>query len=248
LEQVGPVRLTTLPWGRKAMMIDFICELEVLLNKWPDHDLWTLAQIADYTKTSVPQVVDFLSETLDRDLEFQETLNREEALKVLESLQDKMKEPLEMRRKMQEAARQKAVLAYDQTMEKIRIFTQTKSYRSAYRTLSYYAGCHEKDLPPQMMLEICGECLRLGSKGQANLQELSQWLRKGIGACLQLNADESIETALDFLDANGAYFIDDHEGRGRKVLSGILDEIRRESDGLQYSPAYINLIRDLGLS
>ncbi len=230
------------------MMLDFICELEVLLNKWPDHDQWTLAQIADYTKTSVPQLVDFMTETLDRELEFHETLTREETLKVLEILKEKMKEPLEARRKQILALRQKAIDAYEQTTEKIRVLLLTKNYRSAYRTLSYYAGRHEKDLPPEMTLEICGECLRLGVKSEANLQELSQWLRKGIAASLQLNADESIETALDFLDAYGAYFTEDHEGRGRKVLAGVLDEIRRESDGLQYSPAYINLIRDLGLS
>src|SRR5476649_2069528 len=102
------------------MMLDFICELERVMVKWPENAAWTLAQIADSTATGVPQVVDFLSDTLDRELEVHESLTHAEAAQALTSLKERMSVELAARQRRLEQRREKAIRTYDVTMEKVR--------------------------------------------------------------------------------------------------------------------------------
>lgn len=87
------------------MMLDFICELERVMGKWPETTCWTLAQIADNTRTGVPQVVDILSDTLDRELEVHETLTHAEAVQVLATLKERMSGELAARQATRAAPR-----------------------------------------------------------------------------------------------------------------------------------------------
>ena len=228
------------------MMLDFICELEKALTKWPETATWTLAQIADQTFTGVPQVVDYLTDTLDRELEVHETLTRAEAVRALDILTERMSAQLAARQKHLDDLRDRAIRAYDGVMEKIRVLQATKNWRSAYKTLSYYVGCYEKDLPKDLMIELSGECLRLGIKSDANLQELSLWLRKGIDACISIGTLDALENGLDFLDAYAPRFIDDNDGRGKRLLGHALETLCQASDLLQNNPQYTNLIKELG--
>ena len=41
-------------------MLDFILEFERVLKQWPEGNNWSITQIADYTGSSIPQVVDIL--------------------------------------------------------------------------------------------------------------------------------------------------------------------------------------------
>lgn len=227
------------------MMLDFICELEQALIKWPESANWTLAQIADQTSTGVPLVVDYLSDTLDRELEVHETLTRAEAVRALEILTDRMSSQLAARQKHLDELRDRAIRAYDSVMEKIRVLQATRNWRSAYKTMSYYVGCYEKDLPKDLMIELSGECLRLGIKSDANLQELSLWLRKGIDACIQIGTLDALESGLDFLDAYAPRFLDKSDSRGKRLLGHALETLCQASDLLQSNPQYTNLIRDL---
>ena len=227
------------------MMLDFICELERVMGKWPESASWTLAQIADNTRTGVPQVVDILSDTLDRELEVHETLTHAEATQVLASLKERMAGELAARQKRLELRREKAIRAYDLTMEKVRVLLATRNWRNAYKTLSYYVGCHEKDLPEDLLLSLCGECLRLGVKSEANLQELSQWLRKGISACFSLGTPEAVEDAIDFLDAYGNIFVDESSERGKKLLGSILETLKSHAVQFNLVPRYDVLVQEL---
>lgn len=215
--------------GEAATMLDFICELERVLAKWPENAAWTIAQIADATASTVPQVVDILSDTLDRELEVHESLAFAEARQALGILKDRMSVQLAARQRRIEANREKAIRAYDQTMEKIRVLQGAKSWRSAYKTLSYYVGRYEKDMPEDLLLTLCGECLRLGAKSQANMQELSMWLRKGVAACLAIGTQEAIEDAIDFVDAYSELFAEDTEGRGSRLIGNVLESLKAQT-------------------
>lgn len=228
------------------MMLDFICELEKALTRWPETATWTLAQIADQTATGVPQVVDYLSDTLDRELEVHETLTRAEAVRALEIISDRISAQLAARQKHLDDLRDRAIRAYDQVQEKIRVLQAGKNWRSAYKTLSYYVGCYEKDLPKDIMIELSSECLRLGIKSDANLQELSLWLRKGIEACTIIGTQDALENGLDFLDAYAPHFMRDGDGRGRRLLEHALENLCQGSSLLQSNPQYMNLIKELG--
>lgn len=229
------------------MLLDFICELERVLGKWPANASWTLAQIADATESSVAQVVDIMSDTLERELEVHETLTNVDAAKALAVLKDRMSDQLAARERRQVQRREKAVRAYDVTMEKVRVLLATKNWRAAYKTLSYYVGLHEKDLGNELLLEMCGECLRLGFKAEANLQELSQWLRKGVTACLETGSPEHLADAFDFLDAYGAMFAEGDAMRGQRLMGNILETIRAQAESHNLMPQFAVLSKDLGV-
>lgn len=229
-------------------MLDFICELERVLSKWPENASWNLAQIADQTATGVPQVVDILSDTLDRELEVHEALTRAEAMKALDILKDRMSGQLQARQKRLEVRREKAIRAFDLTMEKVRVLQGAKNWRSAYKTLSYYVGRHEKDLPGELLLSLCGECLRLGFKAEANLQELSMWLRKGVAASLSSETAHGVEEALDFIDAYGELFQEESQAApGRRLLGSVMEGLKREAVSHNLAPQYEVLAKDLGV-
>ena len=229
-------------------MLDFICELDRVIGKWPENASWTLAQIADYTHAGVPQVVDILSDTLDRELEVHETLTKAEAIKALDALKERMSVQLADRRKRTEQRREKAIRAYDVTMEKVRVLQAAKNARSAYKTLSYYVGRHEKDIPEDLLLNLCGECLRLGFKAEANLQELSMWLRKGVAACLIADTQESLEEALDFIDAYSDAFVEGPEGRGLRLIGNVMESLKISAESHNMTPRYAAFAKDLGLA
>lgn len=230
------------------MMLDFICELERVMGKWPDSASWTLAQIADSTQTGVAQVVDYLSDTLDRELEVHESLTHAEAAQALATLKERMAGELAARQKRLEQRREKAMRSYDVTMEKVRVLQGAKNWRNAYKTLSYYVGCHEKDIPDELLLNLCGECLRLGMKSDANLQELSQWLRKGVAACLAAGTTAATEDAIDFIDAYGEYFMEDTTDRGKRLISAVLESVKVQAVTHNLTPRFDTLVQDLRIS
>lgn len=230
------------------MMLDFICELDRVMSKWPEGASWTLAQIADHTQTGVPQVVDILSDSLDRELEVHETLTQAEAAQVLGVLKERMAGELAARAKRIEQRREKAMRAYDVAMERVRVLQTTKNWRSAYKTLSYFVGCHERDLSEDLMLSLCGECLRLGFKSEANLQELSLWLRKGVAACLTLGTVEATEDAIDFLDAYGDYFMDETSDSSRRLIGNVVESVKAQATTHNLAPRFETLVKDLRIA
>lgn len=229
-------------------MLDFICELERVVDTWPQDANWSLAQIADRTASSVPQVVDILSDTLGRELEVHECISLSDATGALNTLKERMQPQLAARRRRLDAQREKAIKAYDFTMEKVRVLQMGKNCRSAYKTLSYYVGRYENDLPQELLVSLCGDCLRLGIKGEANLQELSMWFRKAVDSCLASGSHESIEEALDFIDAYSDYFADESNLKGRRLVANALYRLRESVALLNLGPQYDALVRDLNIN
>ncbi len=227
------------------MILDFICELEIVVSKGPDTSVWNLAQVADLTGANVPQVVDIVTDTLERELEVHETITHAEAALMLAKLRERMAGELAARQRRIDAQREKAVKAYDLAIDRVRALEAAKNWRSAYKTLSYYVGCHEKDIPFELMQLVAGDCLRLGAKCQANLQEMSQWLRKGIQACLAGGTIDAIEEAIDFLDAYGDYFVDDGSEPGKRLLRSVVESVKDAASHHELPPRVNELLQTL---
>jgi hypothetical protein len=229
-------------------MLDFILEFERVLKQWPEGNNWSITQIADYTGSSIPQVVDILSDVLNREIEVHENLSLQDAAHGLKILKERMQHQLIARQRRIEAHREKAVKAYDMAMEKARVLQMTKNWRNAYKTLSYYAGRYEKDLPEELLLSLCNECIRLGIKSDANMQELSQWLRKGVAACVKNPSPEAIEDAMDFIEAYSDHFKEGAPDGGRNLLGSVLGYLRDPVINFNLMTQYDTLLKEINIS
>lgn len=202
-------------------MLDFLLELEKVLKIWPDNVKYNIVQLADKTKAKVPYVVDFVSDILGKNLDVHEPMSFNEVNKALALLKDRYRHEIEAMRQQEQVKIQASITAYEQTISKVPIMEITKNYRSAYKTLNYFYGVHHKMLPMDLNVNLCNECLRIGIKEQINFQELSQWLMRGIKHLISHPSGETIEDALDFLDAYGDYFLSEPRGKGEHFLTNL---------------------------
>jgi hypothetical protein len=228
-------------------MLDFILEFERILKTSQDGSTWNITQLADATGASIPKVVDILSDSLNREIEVHETISMQDAATALKLLKERMQPQLIARQRRLDAAKDKAVQAYDLAMEKSRILQMTKNFRNAYKTLSYYAGRYEKDLPSELLLAMCNECLRLGIKADANMQEMSQWLRKGVVACLNGQSADATEDAMDFIDCYSEYFKDGTPDGGRNLLGSVLGSLRDPVINFNLISEYDSLLKEINI-
>ena len=202
-------------------MLDFLLELEKVLKVWPDGAKWSIVQIADKTKAKVPYVVNFLSDVLSKSLDVHDPLSFTDVSKAYTLLKERYRPELEAMQLREQQEIQKSVDAYEQTMTKIRVMETTKNWRAAYKTVNYFYGIHHKKIPTDLKVNLCNECLRLGIKENINFQELSQWLKRGIQHLISRPSGETIEDALDFLDAYGDYFLSEPRGKGEHFLTNL---------------------------
>ena len=203
-------------------MLNFVLEFERVVGRWPDNSPWTIAQIADYTNSSVSTAVDAISTSLNREFDLQETISAAEGRQVLACLKDRMSRQLEARDRKIQSDRDAAMRAYDLTMDRIRVSQQAKDWRTAYKTLIYFVGKYEKNIDQHLLVTLCGDCIRLGQKAACNVQELGQWFRKAIeSAAFSGNAD-AVEDAMDFVDAYGEIFSEDQSGVGFKIIKNAM--------------------------
>ncbi len=183
------------------MMLQFVCELDRILKKSPDQNRWSLSQLAEQTQTPLFQVVDIISMTLDREIDLQDSLAMNEINKALNLLKDRLKDEINAIERVKNEKRIKALNAYDFVMEKIRLLQHAKNWHSAYRTIAYYLGTYEKDLPRDVLLTVVGDSLRIGLKATINIQELGHWFKKAIMTDYDDLGSEAFEETLDFMDA-----------------------------------------------
>jgi len=230
------------------MMLDFLLELERVLKLWPDNVKWSLVEIAERTNTKIPHVVETITEVLNKSLDVHEPLTYNEVNKAHMILMDRKRPELEALKLREKQAIQKAVESYQGTMDKIRIMEITKNWRSAYKTLNYFYGINHALLPLDYRVEICNECLRLGIKEQINFQELSQWLKRGIQHLLQKPSTDSIEDALDILDAYGDYFLSEPRGKGEKFLTNMFLLLKPSAMEFDLSVKLNEVARELELT
>lgn len=228
-------------------MLDFILELEAVLKIWPDSVKWSLVQIAEQTHTKVPHVVEYLTDALNKNPDVHDPLSYNEVHKAFVVLRDRHKVQLEALQERERKAVQNAVDAYGQVMEKVRLMEMTRNRRGAYRTLNYTYGNYLELLPPEIKTQICNDCLRIGIKEKINFQELSQWLQRGIQHLMESPSRDSVEDALDFLDAYGDYFLTEAHGKGEKFLTNLLLRLKPAAMEFDLSPKLNEVAGDFKL-
>ncbi|MEY4630250.1 MAG: hypothetical protein RIQ81_370 [Pseudomonadota bacterium] len=223
-------------------MLDFIFALERFIQKWPAGAQFTIFQIAELTKTQIAVAVDALAVALSRELDVQDVISLDDAKKALGDLEDRMQVHLAARRKRIEQQRDAAVKAYDATMEKVRVLQMSKNWRNAYKTLGYFAGRHEANLPVEILMAIYGDCVRLGVKSGANLQELGVWFKKGLDlSVLNINRD-SVAEAIDFIDAYGDMLVQAGTGgAGQRLVSSALQSLAMPATEFELAEEWRNV-------
>jgi hypothetical protein len=199
-------------------MLNFVLEFERVITKWPENTPWTIAQLADYTNSTVSTAVDAVSTSLNREFDIQETISLAEGRQVLQAIRERLSRQLEARQRKIQSDREAAMRAYDLTMDRIRVTQQAKDWRTAYKTLSYFVGRYEKNIDHHLLVSLCGDLIRLGQKAQCNIQELGAWMRKVIECAALSGSPEAVEDAIDFVDAYGEIFAADRNGIGGKIL------------------------------
>lgn len=229
-------------------MIEFISELERVLQKWSEGTVWKLSQLADYTKTPSTKVADFFFGAFGRTFDIEGTVSREEAQQALATMKETFQGELLARERFLQERQKQALRDFDRTMERVRALQQEKNWHGAYRTLTYYFGRYEKDIPPDLLLDVCGDCMRLGIKAQVNLQELGVWLRKVVDQASVNPTEQSLEDLLDFVDAYGSHFTSTPGDQGRKFLRGILNSLKDVYGKFGLSEKLDGLARELSLA
>jgi hypothetical protein len=204
-------------------MLEFALAFEKVLSRWPDNNPWTIAQVADFTNSSISTAVDAISTTLNREFDVQETITAAEGRQVMAALKDRLQRQYEARDRKIQADRAAAMKAYDLTMERVRVSQNARDWRTAYKSLAYFVGRYQKDIPHELLVTLCGDCIRIGHRAEFNMQEIGQWLRRGVESAILSGNAEVLEDALDFVDTYGEIFASDTRGVGGKIINNALN-------------------------
>mgnify|MGYP001595806702 CR=1 FL=1 len=226
-------------------MIDFIYKLNDVLPSWPNGSKWNLKQISEATQTSLPHVLQFLCEGLGKEVDISATIGLDEATEAILYLSKRVKNQIEQREREFAEKRAKALTTYEKLCEKIRQTQMLGNWHNAFRTLSYFAGESEAVLPRETMLTVVSEIIRTGIKAQANIQELGQWLQKGIAIGMSYHSKDGLEEALDLIDAYGEHFLADDSGKGPLVIGNILAVLEEPCARYELWENYKNMINQL---
>lgn len=202
-------------------MLNFILNLENVLKTWPENTKYNLIQLSELTESKVPHTVEFVSPILNKASDIHEPLTYNEVNKVFNVLKEKKRSEINARFVLENQKKEKAYKLYLTLTDKIRKMDASRQWREAYKTLNYFYCVNKDMLTKEAIVSICDECLRIGIKEKINLQELSYWLKTGIQSLLKYSDPDSIEDALDFLDAYGDHFLSSKKLNGEKLISEI---------------------------
>ncbi|MBP6218277.1 MAG: hypothetical protein KA436_06800 [Oligoflexales bacterium] len=226
-------------------MIDFIYKINEILPGWVLNEKKTLNQISEATATSVPHIIQFMSEGLGRDVEIGSAFSFDEVNSAVFSLSKRFRPQIKEREQLLAEKREKATNMYDGVSDKIRAMQTACRWHSAFRTLHYFIGQYEDDLSTDLRLNIYNDLIRIGIKAEVPLQEVAHWLEKGVGLAMQRQSREGIEEAMDFIDAYGERFLQEDSGKGPLLLSSILAALEEPSARYELWEEYKNLINQL---
>ena len=229
-------------------MLDFILDLDRVLKIWPDNTKWNVLQIAAHAKAEPPQVVEFMAESLGKQVDVHDPLSFAEVSRAHAIMMDRKHGEFELRRLREQKIIEKAVDTFNATMEKVRIMSLTKNWRGAYRTLSYFIGSADMRLPQDVMVKACDEALRLGAKAGINFQELSQWFSRGVTALTGCPTAESVADALDFMDAYGDHFLSSSPAGGEQYLTNHLLMLKPRAMEFDLMPRLNEVASELGIT
>lgn len=239
----GPYNSET--FGMGVSMIDFIYKASDVLSNWTTHEKWTVHKLAEVTETSLPHILQYLNEGLGKEIEISGTFSNNELAEAMAVLRRRYKDQIEERERKKAAARRKAVRAFDAIMQKTLLMQTEKKWNHAYKTLCYFAGQFESELPKEYATTLCSDLIRMGIKADINIQEISRWLQKGVSIAMSHQSREGVSEALDFMDAYGDHFLNDDSGKGPLLLGSILAAIEEPAARYELWEEYKSLLNQL---
>lgn len=233
------------PGKERGPMIDFIYKVNELLPVWPVDEKWTPHKIAEETDTSLPHVLQYLNEGLGKEIELGTTISNNDIHEAVGLLKKRYRDLIEEREKRKAERQQKAIRAFDIVMGKVRVMQSYSKWNHAYKTLCYFAGQYESELPREYLTTVCSDIIRMGIKARVNIQEISRWLQKGVSIAMSHQNRDGIAEALDFIDAYGEYFLNEDTGKGALLLGNILAVVEEPSARHELWEEYKGLVNQL---
>lgn len=226
-------------------MIDFVYKLGSILPNWPSGNKLSLQQISQNTETTIPHLIQYLSDGLGKDIDIAAMLSIDEAQEALHNLSNRIRPQLEAREKALAMKRNKTIKSYDRMMVRVRAQMQSKNWHSVFRTLSYFTGENRDFLPDDYLTTLCSDIVRIGVKAQENIQELGRWLEMGIAVAMHRHSKDGIEEALDLIDAYGEHFLTEETGKGALILGNLLAALEEPAARYELWEEYKVLINQL---
>lgn len=226
-------------------MIDFVYKLKDILPDWPLDSKLTLEQISHATKTSVPHVIQYFSDGLQKSIDVTDRISHDEAKLALSQLCVELRSELEQRSRELEAKQNRTVKAFHRMMMKVRPQMQNHQWRTVFRTLSYFAGENRDYLPDEYLTTLCSDIIRIGIKADENIQELGRWLEIAVAVSLHQNSRFGVEEALDFIDVYSEFFIEEPTGKGALLLGNLLSAVEERAARFGLWEEYQSLINQL---
>lgn len=229
-------------------MLEFMKKLEEMVNEWPDQTKISLVQISDRTNCPVPVVLETISSVLPKITDVHEPIARKDVDLALNSLRQRLMPEIEAQRQRDHRRRTRTRKAFEDLMLKINEYQSMREWRKAYKSISYFTGLRKPDMDNEILLTACNECLRLGIKAGANMQELSQWLRTGVQTALKTPSLIGLDDAIDFIDAYSDYFLEQDEVRGRKLLESVTQTLKLPALEFGATPRLTEILAQLNLT
>lgn len=232
--------------SRKGLtMIDFVYKLNSIIPNWPMGSKVSLQQLSQSTETSIPHLIQYLTDGLSKDIDIAVMISSEEAKEALHNLSNRIRPQLEAREKAVAEKRAKTISIYDRMMDKVRIQLSLKNWHTSFRTLSYFAGENRDYLPDDYLTTLCSDIVRIGIKAKENIQELGRWLEMGVAVALHRHSKDGIEEALDLIDAYGENFLTEDTGKGALILGNLLAALEEPAARFELWEEYKALINQL---
>jgi hypothetical protein len=228
-----------------ANMIDFVYRLNGIIPNWPTGTKLSLQQLSQNTETSIPHLIQYLTDGLGKDVDIAAMLSSEEAQEALHNLSNRIRPQLEARERAIAEKRAKTIQSYDRMMGKVRIQLTQKNWHTAFRTMSYFAGENRDFLPDDYLTTLCSDIVRIGIKAKENIQELGRWLEMGVAVALHRHSKNGIEEALDLIDAYGENFLNEDTGKGALILGNLLAALEEPAARFELWEEYKALINQL---
>ncbi len=232
-------------------MMDFIFKFKELSSLWgaKKSQSFSLTQIAEYTGTSLPYVIKYISDALQSELEYSQLISFSEAKNIIEVFNKKYKKEIDERIYLFREKAKKLQTSYDLMMQKSTKLQMLKDWDGAFRTLGYFAGKHSEELSHELFVNLCSNIVRCGIKAtKINMQEISFWLRKAVEKNLAENTEEALHDAFDLIETYSDYFQQEASGRGKAILVDILGLLEAPALELQVWPAYKSCVDNLFLT
>ncbi len=226
-------------------MIDFIYKANDVLSTCTVHDKWTVHKLAEATETSLPHILQYLNEGLGKDIEITSSISNSELFEAMTLLKRRYRDQIEERERKKAILQRKAVRAFDALMNKTRAFQSEKKWNHAYKTLCYFAGQYEEELPKEYATTLCSDLIRMGIRAQVNIQEITRWLQKGVSIAMSYQSREGVAEAIDFMDAYGEFFLNEDSGKGPLLLGSILAAIEEPAARYELWDEYKDLLNQL---